>query len=371
MTQTASHPSEQDYVMRWIRPDIRALHAYHVPSAAGLIKLDAMENPYTWPEALVEEWLQHLRNTSVNRYPDPAGRQLVTRLRSVMQIPSDQAVLLGNGSDELIQMMIMAVAGSDNVIMAPEPGFVMYRMISGFTQTRYQGVPLDPEHFELPLDTFLAAMEEHTPAIVFLAYPNNPTGNQWERASIEAIITAAPGLVVIDEAYAPFASDSFMGDLGRFPNLLIMRTFSKLGLAGLRLGYLCGPPALIQEFDKIRLPYNINTLTQVTTDFALSHMDVFSAQAALIKTSRQALATALAQFPALEVFPSEANFILVRSLTGKADAIFEQLLDQGVLVKNLSPQGGALRDCLRITVGTEEENARFLTALEIALNPGS
>ncbi len=354
-------------VSRWIRPEIRALSAYHVPPSRGLIKLDAMENPYTWPQALIDDWLEMLGDTAVNRYPDPAGRQLVERIRDVMQVPAGQGILLGNGSDELIQVLAMSVAAPDRSIMAPEPGFVMYRMIAGFVGMQYVGVPLRADDFSLDLDAMLAAIREHEPAIIFLAYPNNPTGNLWDRAVIEEIVAAAPGLVVIDEAYSPFAADSFMQDLGRWPNLLVMRTFSKLGLAGLRLGYLCGPEALLSEFDKIRLPYNINTLTQMTADLALSHIEVFDEQADRIKASRTELARALAALPGLTVYPSSANFLLLRTAPGRADAIHKELLDAGILIKNLSPSGGLLQDCLRVTVGAPEENARLLEVLRALL----
>ncbi len=354
---------DDSLVSRWIRPEIRALSGYHVPPSRGLIKLDAMENPYSWPQALIDEWLDKLGDTAVNRYPDPAGRQLVERIRDVMQVPEGQGIMLGNGSDELIQVLAMSVAAPGRSVMAPEPGFVMYRMIAGFVGMQYVGVPLRADDFALDLDAMLAAIREHEPAIIFLAYPNNPTGNLWNREAIEAVIAAASGLVVIDEAYSPFAADSFMQDLGRWPNLLVMRTFSKLGLAGLRLGYLCGSEALLSEFDKIRLPYNINTLTQLTADLALSHIEVFDEQADRIKASRTELARELAALPGLMVYPSSANFLLLRSLPGRADAIHKGLLDAGILIKNLSPSGGLLQDCLRVTVGTPEENTRLLEAI--------
>ncbi len=355
-------------IERWIRPEIRAISAYHVPPSAGLIKLDAMENPYTWPQELIDRWLARLQQTAVNRYPDPAGTELVAQIREVMGVPAGQGIILGNGSDELIQVLAMAVAAPGRSILAPEPGFVMYRMIAGFVGMDYVGVPLRSDDFELDLDAMLAAMAEHEPAIVFLAYPNNPTGNLWDRVVIERIIEAAPGLVVIDEAYAPFAADSFLPDLGRWPNLLVMRTFSKLGLAGLRLGYLSGPPELLDEFDKIRLPYNINTLTQMTAALALEHIEIFDEQAAWIRTSRAELAAALAGLPGLEVYPSEANFLLLRTEPGQADVLHRKLLDAGILIKNLSPSGGLLADCLRVTVGTPDENRRLVEALWAGLD---
>ena len=300
----------------WIRPEIQNLSAYHVPPAEGLIKLDAMENPYTWPDELLDKWLLRLKITSVNRYPDPAGIQLSNRLREVMSIPQGQGVLLGNGSDELIQIIAMAVSGKDRVVMAPQPSFVMYQMIAKFVGMRFEPVPLRAVDFSLDMDAMLSAIEQQRPAVIFLAYPNNPTGNHWDRGDIEQILGIAPGLVIVDEAYAPFAADSFMSSLGRYPNLLVMRTLSKLGLAGLRLGYLCGPQDWLSEFDKVRMPYNINTLTQVSAELALAHADVFKAQAEDIMLGRAQLLSDLRALPGIEVFPSDANFILFRVPAG-------------------------------------------------------
>lgn len=346
-----------------IRPDIQNLSAYHVPPAEGLIKLDAMENPYTWPDELLDEWLLRLKTTSVNRYPDPAGTQLRNRLQKTMCIPQGQGVLLGNGSDELIQIIAMAVSGKDRVVMAPQPSFVMYQMIAKFVGMRFEPVSLRAVDFSLDMNAMLSAIEQLHPAVIFLAYPNNPTGNHWDRCDIEQILEAAPGLVVVDEAYAPFAADSFMSSLGCYPNLLVMRTLSKLGLAGLRLGYLCGPQDWLAEFDKVRMPYNINTLTQVSADLALAHAEIFQNQAEAIKHGRVQLLEDLQALPGIEVFPSNANFILFRVPAGKADAVHQALMDSGILIKLLSGSDPMLVDCLRVTVGTPAENQTFMTVL--------
>lgn len=356
-----------DPIERWIRPELRALVAYQVPDPQGLVKLDAMENPYHLPDELTEAWLARLRAVHFNRYPDPQARPLKAALRRAMGVPEGQALILGNGSDELIQIIAMALAGPGRCVLAPEPGFVMYRMIATLVGMRYVPVPLREGDFALDGEAMLEAIERECPAVVFLAYPNNPTGNLWDRALIERIIEAAPGLVVIDEAYAPFASDSFMGDLGRWDKLLVMRTLSKMGLAGLRLGLLAGPPAWLAELEKIRLPYNINVLTQASAEFALGHAEVFEAQAAAIREARARLQQALAAIDGVTVYPSEANFILFRVPPGRAEGVFEGIKRGGVLIKNLSAAGGLLADCLRVTVGTPEENARFLQALRAAL----
>ena len=253
--------SREERVADWIRPEIRALSAYHVQDASGLVKLDAMENPYTWPEYLRREWLERLRSVDVNRYPDPQARELARELRSAMQVPLDMALLLGNGSDEIIQMLPLAVSAPGRSILSVEPGFVMYRMIATWCGMDYVGVPLREDDFSLDMPALLQAIREQQPVLVFLAFPNNPTGNLFAEADMLALLEAAPGLVVVDEAYAPFADSSFMSRLGQHDNLLVMRTVSKLGLAGLRLGLLAGPSAWLEEIDKLRMPYNINVLT--------------------------------------------------------------------------------------------------------------
>lgn len=356
-----------DRIAHWIRPEIRALSAYHVPDPGDLVKLDAMENPYRLPPELVDAWLEALRDIGLNRYPDPGASRVKAALRQAMGVPEGQAIILGNGSDELIQIIAMALAGPGRSILGPEPSFVMYKMIAVFAGLHYAGVPLRAGDFALDADAMLEAIERECPSVVFLAYPNNPTGNLWDRALIERIIAEAPGLVVIDEAYAPFAADSFMADLGRWDNLVVMRTVSKMGLAGLRLGLLAGPAAWLDEFEKIRLPYNINVLTQASAEFALKHKAVFDAQAAAIRRDRAELYRALQGIAGIEVYPSEANFLLFRVPTGRGTEVFARIEEGGVLIKNLSGAGGMLADCLRVTVGTPEENAAFLAALKAAL----
>ena len=345
-----------------IRKEIQALNAYHVADPGDMIKLDAMENPYHMPEALMGEWLELVKMAEINRYPDPSAQSLAAVLKSYMGVAENNSMILGNGSDELIQIMAMAVSQPGRKILAPEPGFVMYKMIATFVSMDYVGVPL-ADDFSLDMPAMLAAIKEHQPALIFLAYPNNPTGNLFAEEDVVEILNAAEGLVVVDEAYHPFACTSFMPRLGEFDNLLVMRTVSKMGLAGLRLGLLAGPDKWISEFDKVRLPYNINILTQVTAEFALNHGEVFEQQAATIRDQRDWLFKELEGFAQLNAFPSKANFILLRVLQGDASEIFEALKRHGVLIKNMHPAGGVLEQCLRVTVGSPEENQAFITAL--------
>ena len=283
-----------------------------------------------------------------------------------MQVPDGQAIILGNGSDELIQIMALAVAQPGRIILAPEPGFVMYKMIATFVGMEYIGVPLR-EDFSLDLPAMLAVIKQQQPALIFLAYPNNPTANLFDEQAMLDIIRASKGLVIIDEAYHPFAGESFMPRLGQFENLLVMRTVSKMGLAGLRLGLLAGAPKWINEFDKVRLPYNINVLTQISAVFALEHADVFEAQAAAIREQRSWLLDELNKIADLQVYPSRANFILLRLKKADANKVFESLKQQDVLIKNLNPAGGVLKQCLRVTVGTPDENRAFVAALRMSL----
>ncbi len=353
-------------VAQWVRPEIQALSAYPVPDASGLIKLDAMENPWVWPEALREAWSEQLQSLDVNRYPDPAARALRAQLVAHDGISGSCGMLLGNGSDEIIQMLALAVGGPGRTILAPEPSFVMYRMIATFTGMQYRGVPLREADFGLDLDAMLAAIRESQPALVFLAVPNNPTGNRFARSDIEQIAKAAPGLVVVDEAYTAFTDGAQLDMLEQFDNVLVMRTLSKLGLAGLRIGYLVGAQAWVGQFEKVRLPYNIGVLHQAAATFALAHGEVLAEQTRRIRAERERLASELAALPVTR-WPSEANFLLIRLRDHAARAVFDRLREQGVLVKCLDGAHPALAGCLRLTVGTPEENNILLERLRAIL----
>ncbi|WP_150046188.1 MULTISPECIES: histidinol-phosphate transaminase [Methylomonas] len=348
------------------RPEVLAMSAYHVADASRYIKLDAMENPYTWPEEVQQAWWDELKACPINRYPDPEARFLAETLRDSNQIPGCADILLGNGSDEIIQILLMALPSTASV-MAPEPGFVMYKQIARSLGLRYCGVPLMAESFALDMPAMLEAIRNEQPAVIFLAYPNNPTGNLFDAEAMEELLRVSTGLVVVDEAYAPFADASFIGLLPRYKNLLVMRTLSKLGLAGLRLGFMAGAPELLAELNKVRLPYNINCLTQATARFALKHSGFLLEQTQAIRQQRTFLAGELSGLAKLQVYPSAANFIMLRLLHGSADGVFESLKQQGVLIKNLSPQGGMLQNCLRVTVGKPDENQVFIRALTQAL----
>ena len=348
-----------------LRQEVLDLHAYHVQDSSGYIKLDAMENPYLLPQTLRDDIARLVADAEINRYPDAAAHQLKAGICTVTNLPSGMDVLLGNGSDEIIQLLALAVAKPGAVLLSVEPSFVMYKMIATFVGMRYAGVPL-AEDFSLDLKATLHAIQREQPALVFLAYPNNPTGNLFDADAIRQIIRAAPGLVAVDEAYYAFASDSFIPHLAHYDNLLVMRTFSKLGMAGLRLGFLAGSAAWLSQLEKLRLPYNVGVLPQLVAAKLLEHHDVLLAQAENIKLERAEILAALKAINGVQAYPSEANFILFR--VAKASQIFEGLKQRGVLIKNLNGGHPALSDCLRVTVGTPVENRKFIAALQDTIN---
>nr|VFJ56446.1 MAG: histidinol-phosphate aminotransferase [Candidatus Kentron sp. FW] len=352
---------------KWVRPEIRALSGYHVPNASGLIKLDAMENPYRWPEDLSRTWLKQLAKTPINRYPDPSPQSLGELLRETMQIPIDMEILLGNGSDELIQLVALMLGGAGRCVLAPEPTFVMYRLIALALGLEFIGIPLRGHDFTLDRAAMLEAMERHQPALVFLSYPNNPTGGLFGDQDLSAILAAAPGLVVIDEAYTSFAQTTKMDWLPDYPNLIILQTLSKLGFAGLRFGFAVGHPAWIREMDKVRLPYNINVLTQASVALVLRNIHIFRDQVSWIRRDREKLLHGLAGMEGITAWPSHANFVLFRTETKSANEIHARLRDSRILVKNLDGSHPLLKDCLRVTVGKPDENRVFLETLQTLL----
>ena len=356
---------------RLIRPDVQAMHAYTVQDSAGMVKLDAMENPHRLPPALQAELGQRLGALALNRYPDSRIHTLHQALTEYAQVPEGFGLMLGNGSDELISLLALACAQPGARVLAPVPGFVMYAMSAQLQGLQFTGVPLTAD-FELDLPAMLAAIAQDKPAITYLAYPNNPTANLWDDAAVEAIVEAVGqqgGLVVMDEAYQPFASKSYMQRLAGHRHVLLMRTLSKFGLAGVRLGYMVGPQALIDQIDKVRPPYNISVLNCECALFALEHRAEFAQQASALVQAREQLIADLALLPGVQPFKSDANMVLVR-LAGdgeRAASVFDGMKSRGVLVKNVSKMHALLTNCLRLTVGTADENRQMLQALQQSL----
>ena len=347
-----------------MRHDVQSMHGYAVQPSAGMVKVDTMENPFQLPEPLRRALGERLAQVALNRYPAERGDVLRAALASHAGMPEGCDIMLGNGSDELISMLALACDLPGATVLAPLPGFVMYERLAKLQGLKFVGVPTTPD-FELDLPAMLAALHEHQPALVYLAYPNNPTANLWNDAAIDAIIDAAPGLVVMDEAYQPFAARDSMHRLRRHPHVLLMRTMSKFGLAGVRIGYLIARRELIAEIDKLRPPFNISVLNCETALFALEHADEYARQAAVIRDQRETLQAQLRELPGVRAFPSDANMILLR--VPDARRIFDGMKARGVLIKNVSGMHPLLTNCLRITVGTPDENLQTMNALKASL----
>ena len=349
-----------------IRPDVRAANAYPVQSSAGMVKLDVMENPFRLSPALQQKLGERLGQVAINRYPAERTQDLARALAAHAGMPEGCAITLGNGSDELITMLSMAVSQPGAAVLSPMPSFVMYEMSARYQGLKFIGVPLRSADFELDGPAMLAAIAEHRPALIYLSYPNNPTGNLWDAAVIEQIIEAAPGLVVMDEAYQPFAERDSMDWLRRYPHLLVMRTMSKFGLAGVRIGYLIGQTALIEQIEKLRPPFNVGVLNAEAGLFALEHAEVYAAQATELRAQRQRVFAALQAMPGIEPYPSQGNMILAK--VADAARTFAELKRRGVLIKNASAAHPMLAHCLRITIGTADENTALLAAMKESLS---
>jgi histidinol-phosphate aminotransferase len=361
--------NKMSLVERIIRPEILAQTPYYVADIGKMgdvVKLDAMENPYGLPEALKAQLGAHLAQVALNRYPVSSYRVLKQKICQEFEVPDGFDVILGNGSDELISMLSVACAKPGAKVLAPVPTFVMYALSAQFAGVQFVDVPRQAD-FSLDMPAMLKAIEQHRPSLVYLANPNNPTGSWIPEEQIIQIInaTADIGLVVVDEAYRPFAPGSMMSRLPEFANLVVMRTVSKLGMAGLRLGYMSAAQPLLSEFEKVRPPYNLNVLTEAAMEFLLDHMSVFKEQARQICEQRTVLISALQKRSDVQVYPSDANFVLIK--VPDAQQVFNKLNERKILIKNVSKMHSLLSNCLRVTVSTPEENKLFMDALAQAL----
>jgi len=346
-----------------VQKSVRSLKAYHVEDLRDGIKLHANENPYPPPAELIEAFRERLGAFQLNRYPDPECRGLKEAIGLRTGSPASQLVI-GNGSDELIQILLQIFCGAGDAVVFPDPTFAMYSLIARGMGLSPVPVPLD-ERWDFKARDILDTAASHRARLVFLSYPNNPTGNCFSRGEIQTVIEQFPGIVVLDEAYHDFARRSFIGEMAAHNNLVVLRSLSKIGLAGLRVGYGVADPLIIGEINKIRLPYNSNTVSQAFAEQLLRDFSPVERQIGVILKERERLAGELAANPKLTVFPSDANFILFR-VDGDGRSLFEALMAGGVLVRDLSAHP-RLNHCLRVTVGTREENDQFLAQLEKAL----
>ena len=343
-----------------IKKEVCEQEGYRADIAPHRTRMDANESPFLLPPLLKRELFKEMKNVSLNRYPEP-GAPLIRKRFAKHYGVADDMVMIGNGSDELIQILCTALVNSSSVVMVPTPTFVMYRIIALNTGHAVAEVPLNAS-FDLDLGAMLSRIATNAPVLTFLSYPNSPTSNCFSEKSVAAIVEASTGIVVVDEAYGSFAGKTCLRLLKKYDNLVILKTLSKVGLAAMRIGFLIGSPPLVRELDKVRLPYNINALSQVAAGFYLDHIDTFLGQTSEIIASREELLSSLGKIAGVHPFPSDANFIFF-SCDFDTDNIYSILAQEGILIKNLNSPG-VLKNCMRVTVGSREENEEFLKVLK-------
>ena len=343
-----------------IKKEVREQEGYLTDMMPYRRKMDANESPFSLPSLLKRKLFKEMENIPLNRYPEPGAALIRKRFARYYDVSHDM-IMIGNGSDELIQILCTALVSSSSSVMIPTPTFVMYRIIASITGHRIAEVPLTAS-FDLDLNAMLTRMSADAPVLTFISYPNSPTSNCFSEKSITAIVESSPGIVVIDEAYGGFAGKTFLPLLKKYDNLVILKTLSKVGLAAMRIGFLIGSPILVHELDKVRLPYNINTLSQIAAGFYLDHIDAFLDQTREIIAGREELLRALGKIAGIHPYPSDANFIFF-SCDFDTDNIYSLLAQERILVKNLNSPG-VLKNCMRVTVGKREENEDFLKVLK-------
>ncbi len=339
------------------RKNIQSLMAYAAKEIPCRVKMDANESPYS-PIPLENIFSKKDIFTSLNRYPDPEGKELKKAIARDLKIKPEN-ILLGNGSDEIINYLIATFGGP---VLYPVPTFVMYGITAQIFGQKHIAIPLDKD-FDLDLEIILKSIRKENPKLIFLSSPNNPTGNCFSADRILKIIEASKNIVVVDEAYQPFASKKgFLPLLNDYHNLVILRTFSKIGLAAIRTGYLIGHKDFINEVNKSRLPYNLNSISQAIAIEGIKNKKIIDAHIQAIIRERKRLFKELSKMQGVQPFPSEANFILFRVLD--TETAYNKFIELGVLIRNMS---GVVKNALRVTVGTPDENAIFIDAIKKAL----
>ncbi len=343
-------------LMQLIKDKVKSLKAYHVDNVDCEIKLHANENSFPPPPEILKLFEDVFKTTELNRYPDPDCRPLKQTLSKRLGVAPEN-LAIGNGSDELIQILLQVFCDPEDTVGFPDPTFAMYAIIAQGMGLKSLTHPLD-DQWDFKAEPFLESLEASGARIAFLSYPNNPTGNCFSGSEVQKVIENFSGIVVVDEAYHDFARKTFLSELPRHNNLIILRSMSKIGLAALRVGYAVADPAIIAQINKIRLPYNLNTVSQNLTDRLLNHFAPVQQQIDTMLAERSRMIDALSKFGQLTVYPSDANFVLFRVEQDSA-ALFKRLMDQGTLIRDLGYHP-RLKNCLRVTIGTPAENKSFL-----------
>jgi len=346
--------------MSIFRKEVQAQQAYPIEDIACPVKLDANENPYPLPQTVKRRFWKRLREIPLNRYPEAGSPEVLKRFALHFGVDRNM-IMVGNGSDELIGILCTALGGERASVMVPVPTFAMYRISAQNNGHKVLSIPLD-ETFGLDVAGMLDAIEKEAPSLIFISYPNNPTGNCFRRSHIEEIIRHSRGIVVVDEAYYPFSGKTFIEDIKTHENLVILRTLSKVGLAGMRLGFLLGNQEIIDQLNKVRLPYNLNTLSQMAALFYLDEENIFIRQVKKIAREKDRLFRELKNVDGIVPYPSDANFIFF-GCTHNPNSVYTKLIKRGVLVKPFIPPG-VVSGNFRVTVGTRDENEKFIQELK-------
>lgn len=343
-------------LIQLVKEKVQSLKAYHVENIDCEIKLHANENSFPLPPEILKQFEEVFKSTELNRYPDPDCGPLKRTIAERLNVAPEN-LAIGNGSDELIQILLQVFCDPGETVGLPDPTFAMYSIIAQGMGLKSQTHPLDDE-WDFKAEPFLETMEANQVRIVFLSYPNNPTGNCFSAKEVLKVVENFSGIVVLDEAYHDFAGKSFLSELPNHNNLVILRSLSKIGLAALRVGYAIADPLIINQIDKIRLPYNSNSLSQKLTERLLNHFSPVQKQLDNLIKERERMIRELSKFKSLKIFPSDANFVLFR-VEQDSSSLFRELMKNGILTRDLGSHP-RLKNCLRVTIGTPDENKAFL-----------
>jgi len=343
-------------LMGLVRDRIKFLNPYQVENFDCRIKLHANESPFPPPIEIASLLKECADDLQINRYPDPDCNKLKSAISKRLGVPATNLVV-GNGSDELIQFILQVFCEPGDTITFPDPTFAMYAIIAQGMGLNSEGYPLD-EKWDFEAKPFLEFLEKHKSKVAFFSFPNNPTGNCFSSKAIKSVIENFNGIVVVDEAYYDFSAKTFISETPKNNNLIILKSLSKIGMAGLRVGYGIADPEIIDEFNKVRLPYNSNSISQILSEKLLSDFPSIQKQIDAIKGERERMLKRLSEIEAITAYPSDSNFILFRT-QNDSKKLFRQLADKGILIRNLAGHP-RLAKCLRVTVGKKEDNDQFL-----------
>jgi len=351
MSKTKNSPLER------VNSEVKEINSYSVPKINCSIRLDGNESPFETNTELLSLFSKEISEVDLNRYPDPESADLRKIISDNFNFPVE-GLLIGNGSDELIQMLIETVTGKSGVVLVPSPTFSMYRLTSLILKNNIVETDLD-ENFDLNTEDILNKIEVHNPDLLFFASPNNPTGNAFSQDKIIKVIEATSGIVVVDEAYFDYYGNTFIPLIKKYNNLIVLRTLSKIGFAAIRLGILFGNEEIVRQINKTRLPYNINTLSQKIAEIVLSNDELLKENYNKITGERERIFKELNKIKSIKVYQSDANFFLIK--VPDAEYCFKEMTKKDILIRNLS-SSSKLDGCIRVTIGTNEENNAFLDA---------